>query len=94
MGISKYKKPSPELGFLYCGQKPYAHANPFEGMDIFAILFSMIRHFFVSLLLYFSIILVSLNILGIAKHFDKNGKHREGRTDTTAACRAFKFDKC
>lgn len=93
MGIS-IQKTQPGAGFLCCGQNIYAPANTFEGIDIFAILFSMIRHFFVSLLLYFSIILVSLNILGIAKHFDKSGKHREGRTDTTAACRAFKFDKC
>ena len=61
----------------------------------------MFKHFFVSLGLYFSLIITSLLILGISKHFDQEGKQVAGGQKTTSSinveretCKAFKFDKC
>ena len=54
----------------------------------------MIRHFFTSLLLYISIILSALLILGVAKRFDDQTNTGKKRSGEMAACQAFKFDNC
>jgi hypothetical protein len=53
----------------------------------------MIRHFFISLLLYSSIILSALLVLGVAKQFSQ--EHEESSAAArVATCKAFKFEKC